>query len=94
MDFKKFIFGESLEAAIEAIPEDYQLKFYRIVKNYGLHGIEPELTGFELATWVQMKAMIDNTIPRHKNNSPISKRGAPYGNSNASKNNSNQLNQM
>jgi len=60
MEFKKFIFGETLEQAIEAIPEEYQLKFFRFIKNYGLHGIEPELTGFELATWVLMRESIDN----------------------------------
>jgi len=63
-EFRKFIFGETLEQAIDAIPEESQLRFFRIIKDYGLHGIEPELTGFELATWVQMKAMID--IPKQK----------------------------
>jgi len=88
MDFRKFVFGETLEKAIEAIPEEYQLKYYRIVKNYGLHGIEPEkLAGFELSTWIQMKAMIDNTIPSRNNASPVGtkKRGAPFGNTNAQK---------
>ena len=93
-EFKKFVFGETLEVAVEAIPEKYQLKFYRMIKNYGLHGIEPELSGFELSTWVQMKVMIDNTIPKRNNGSPVGKRGAPPGNQNAkkTKNNSNQLN--
>jgi hypothetical protein len=107
MAFKMFVFGESLENAIEAIPEEYQLKFYRIIKDYGLHGIEPEeLSGFELATWVQMRAMINLTIPKKHNGSPIGKVGAPFGNSNArkgknnsennsnNKNNSNQLDEL
>jgi len=85
MEIKKFVFGETLEQAIEVIPEEYQLKFYRIIKNYGLHGIEPELSGFELATWVVMKAMIDITIPKKHNASPVGKVGAPYGNKNAQK---------
>jgi hypothetical protein len=85
MDFRKFIFGETLEQALNAIPEEYQLKYYRIIKDYGLHGIEPELTGFELATWVQMKAMIDNTMPKKNNASPVCKVGAPFGNKNAQK---------
>jgi len=83
MEFKKFVFGETLDMALEAIPEEHQLKFYRVIKNYGLYGIEPELFGFELATWVQMKILIDNTMPRRNNASPVSKVGAPYGNSNA-----------
>ena len=60
-------------------------QYYSIVANYGLHGLEPELFGFELSTWVQMKALIDYTIPKHNNASPIGKIGAPYGNSNAKK---------
>jgi len=95
MEFRKFIFGETLEQAIEAIPEEYQLKFFRFIKDYGLHGIEPELAGFELATWVQMKAMIDRTMPKRNNASPVSKTGAPFGNTNAkktTKNNSNNQN--
>jgi len=91
MAFRMFVFGESLAAALEAIPEESQLKFYRMVKDYGLHGMEPDLTGFEKATWVQMKAMIDLTIPKRNNASPVGKRGAPFGNTNAqkTKNNSN-----
>lgn len=85
MAFSKFIFGETLEQALDAIPEDCQLKFYRMIKDYGLHGIEPDLTGFELATWVQMKAMIDITMPKKNNASPVSKVGAPFGNKNAQK---------
>jgi hypothetical protein len=60
MTERKFIFGETLERALDAIPEDHHLRFYKYVKNYGLHGQEPELSGFELAAWVQMKGAIDN----------------------------------
>ena len=87
MEFKKFIFGETLERALEAIPEESQLRYYRIVKDYGLHGIEPDLSGFELSTWIQMKDMIDITIPKKNNASPIGKKGAPFGNKNANKTN-------
>ena len=92
MAYRMFIFGESLEEAIEAIPEEYQLRFYRMIKDYGLHGIEPTLTGFEQATWVQMKSMIDRTIPRRNNASPVGKVGAPFGNKNAQKTKNNQNN--
>jgi len=60
MEFKKFVFGETLEQALDALPDEMQLRFYRMIKNYGLHGIEPELTGVELAVWVQMKDAIDH----------------------------------
>jgi hypothetical protein len=76
-----FVFGETLKKAIAQIPESEQLRFYRIIVEYGIEGIEPDLSGLESAVWVQMKDMIDNTMPR--------KRGAPEGNANAVKNNSN-----
>jgi hypothetical protein len=62
--YRKFVFGETLDIAIESLPEEYQFRFYRYIKNYGLYGIEPELEGLELPVWVQMKTMIDNTMPK------------------------------
>jgi hypothetical protein len=79
-NYKKFTFGETLESAINAIPENEQLRFYKYIMNYGLHGIEPVLSDFELATWVQMRDVIDNT--KHQG-------GAPLGNQNAKKDNNN-----
>lgn len=79
-----FIFGETIAEAIEAIPEEHQLRFYRYVKDYGLHRIEPELSGFELSTWIQMKNMIDNTRPK-SHAQGTGKPGAPYGNTNRTK---------
>jgi hypothetical protein len=76
-EYKKFVFGETLQKAVAQIPESEQLRFYRIIVNYGIDGLEPELNGFEAAVWVQMKDMIDNTMPK--------KRGAPEGNGNAKK---------
>jgi hypothetical protein len=75
--YKMFVFGETLQKAIDQIPASEQLRFYRIIVQYGLDNLEPELSGFEAAVWVQMKAMIDNTMPK--------KRGAPKGNANAQK---------
>jgi hypothetical protein len=77
--YKMFVFGETLQKAIDVIPEADQLRFYRIISQYGINGIEPELSGLEAAVWVQMKDMIDNTMP--------SKRGAPEGNRNAKQKN-------
>jgi hypothetical protein len=91
MAFGMFVFGDTLEKAIELIPESEQLRYYRYIKDYGLHGIEPDLSGFEAATWIQMKTLIDNTMPE-KGNYRTGKNGAPFGNSNASKN-KNQPNQ-
>jgi hypothetical protein len=74
--YKKFVFGETLQKAINHLPESEQLRFYRIIVAYGIDGIEPDLKGFEAAVWVQMKDMIDNTRPHA---------GAPSGNQNAKK---------
>jgi len=54
-----FIFDGRLLIALKAIPEEHQLKFFRIIIDYGFYGTEPELSGFELATWVLMKITID-----------------------------------
>jgi hypothetical protein len=82
--YKMFVFGETLQKAIALIPEAEQLRFYRIIVEYGLNGIDPELSGLEAAIWIQMKDMIDNTMPR--------RRGAPEGNKNAEQeNNSNGI---
>jgi hypothetical protein len=78
--YKRFIFGETLRTALNAVPESEQTRFFNIVMDYGLDGTEPVLTGFEKAVWVQMKALIDN----------LDNVGAPLGNSNAKKNGSEQ----
>jgi hypothetical protein len=64
--YKTFVFGEDLEKIINKIPEDEQLRFYRIVTDYGLNGIGPRLNIFEAALWVQMKDMIDSYKKVHK----------------------------
>jgi hypothetical protein len=61
MEFRKFVFGETLLKAISAIPNEHQLRYYWYIADYGIHGIEPELSDFELSTWVQMKQMIAYT---------------------------------
>jgi hypothetical protein len=76
MGYGKFVFGDTLELAIEAIPEEHQLRYYRYVKDYGLHGVEPELTGFELAAWVQMKNIIDITMPKQDKEISIARKNA------------------
>jgi hypothetical protein len=62
--YKMFVFGETLQKAIAQIPETEQLRFYRIIVDYGINGIEPKLGGFEAAVWVQMKDTIDRTNKR------------------------------
>ena len=61
-----FVFYETFESVIEELPEEMQLKFYRYITQYGLHGIEPEVTGIEKAIWTQIQFAIDQAQNRRK----------------------------
>ena len=82
MKFLSFIFPETTKKQIDSMPAEMRLKFYEAVTDYGMYGIEPVgLTDIETVIWIPMKDLIDSCAER---------RGAPAGNSNASrKNNSN-----
>ena len=60
-DFSTFVISETSVEQINALPEEMQLKYYKAVTNYGLHGIEPEFTGMELAVWISMRDLIFHT---------------------------------
>ena len=81
--FKSFVFSETTKKQIDLMPTpEMKLKFYEAVTNYGMFGIEPEnLNDIEMIIWLPMKDLIDNC--------GTSKGGAPSGNSNAQKKNSN-----
>lgn len=60
-----FVFYETTEEQINALPEDLQLKFLKIILAYGLHEIEPEgLSPIENALWIGLKKDIDYTKER------------------------------
>ena len=61
-----FVFYETFESVIEELPEEMQLKFYRYITQYGLHGIEPEVAGIEKAIWTQIQFAIDQAQNRRK----------------------------
>ena len=61
-----FVFYETFESVIESLPEEMQLKFYKYITQYGLHGIEPEVTGIEKAIWTQIQFAIDQAQNRRK----------------------------
>ena len=61
-----FVFYETFESVIEELPEEMQLKFYKYITQYGLHGIEPEITGIEKAIWTQIQFAIDQAQNRRK----------------------------
>ena len=61
-----FVFYETFESVIEELPEEMQLKFYKYITQYGLHRIEPEVTGIEKAIWTQIQFAIDQAQNRRK----------------------------
>ena len=61
-----FVFYETFESVIEELPEEMQLKFYKYITQYGLHGIKPEVTGIEKAIWTQIQFSIDQAQNRRK----------------------------
>ena len=61
-----FVFYETFESVIEELPEEMQLKFYKYITQYGLHGIKPEVTGIEKAIWTQIQFAIDQAQNRRK----------------------------
>ena len=61
-----FVFYETFESVIEELPEEMQLKFYKYITQYGLHGFVPEVTGIEKAIWTQIQFAIDQAQNRRK----------------------------
>ncbi|MDR3302940.1 MAG: DUF6291 domain-containing protein [Treponema sp.] len=82
--------SETTFAQIKVLPEDMQLRYLHMVCQYGLYGIEPELSGIELALWIPMRDLIRNSKCNdetwHKKQRENGKKGgAPEGNQNAKK---------
>lgn len=79
MKFLSFIFPETTKKQIDSMPAEMRLKFYEAVTDYGMYGTEPSgLTDIENVIWIPMKDLIDSCAER---------RGAPSGNSNATRKN-------
>jgi len=57
-EFATFVLSETTVNQIKALPENLRLKFYDAVVNYGLHGIEPELSGLEYVIWIGIRDLI------------------------------------
>lgn len=47
---------------IEDLPDEAKAEFLIHIYNYGIHGIVPELTGFEKTAWVKIQRRIDADI--------------------------------
>lgn len=65
---KGFIFYESFQRAVEALPEEHQREMYAIILNYGLSGQEPAkgTNAFLLAVFEAVKAQIDANTARYE----------------------------
>ena len=44
---------------IEDLPEEFKPLFLQYIYNYGIKGIEPQLTGLEASIWIKIKRRID-----------------------------------
>jgi hypothetical protein len=58
--FNSFVLCETTFKQINDLPENYRLKFYEAVCNYGIYGIEPDFSGLENTVWISMKDIIDS----------------------------------
>ena len=75
MTKNSFVFYETFETVIEELPEDMQLKFYKVIAQYGLHGIEPKFTGIDKAIWTQIQFAIDEAQARRQRSIDNGKKG-------------------
>lgn len=64
-----FAFYESFEKMLDFLDDEEQLRFYKAIIAYGLHGIEPEFSGKDLALFSQIKFAIDRQHSRSITNS-------------------------
>ena len=56
--FSTFVLCETTVNQLRALPENMQLKFFWALIDFGIDGIEPELTGTEKAIWIPMRDII------------------------------------
>ena len=64
---ESFVFYQSFYEALRELPDKSRLKVYDSVCEYGLNGIEPELTGMEKAIFTLIKSQIDRRNQRVEN---------------------------
>lgn len=76
MNKNAFVFYETFEEQLNELSEEMQLKFFKIIIAYGLHGIEPEnLSGIEKAFWIGIQKDIDNAQERRNTNVENGRKG-------------------
>ncbi len=70
-----FIFYRSFYEAINDLPEQSQFLIYKSICAYGIDGIEPKLSGVELAIFTLVKPLLDSNNKKFKDGS----KGADFG---------------
>ena len=82
MKCDSFIFYASFFEAIRELPDENQLALYNAIFEYGLNGVEPNLTGINKTVFTLIAPQLKANRTRYENGC---KGGAPVGNSNARK---------
>ena len=85
---KGFTFYRSFSEAIALLPEAEQLAAYKAITMYALDGTEPAMESLPLMVQMLWKAFLPNLEADRRRYTNGSKGGAPKGNQNARKNNS------
>jgi len=63
---ESFVFYRGFREAINALPEEYQLKTIKYLMDYAFDGIEPEENGVEKALFLSFKPQIDAAQKRYE----------------------------
>lgn len=72
---ESFVFYRGFRDAINALPEEYQLKTMKYLMDYALDGTEPEENGIETALFISFKPQIDAAKKRYEANIKNGKKG-------------------
>lgn len=72
---ESFVFYRGFREAINALPEEYQLKTMKYLMDYAFDGIEPEENGVEKALFLSFKPQIDAAQKRYEANMRNGRKG-------------------
>ena len=72
---ESFVFYRGFREAINALPQEYQLKTLQYLMDYAFDGIEPEENGVEKALFLSFKPQIDAAQKRYEANIKNGKKG-------------------
>ncbi len=63
---ESFVFYKGFREAINALPQEYQLKTLQYLMDYAFDGTEPEENGVEKALFLSFKPQIDASQKRYQ----------------------------